>query len=331
MRLRALVLSLLLPCVSAPSIVLAQPAQTVSDGDKAAARELTIDGYASLERKDYADAEAKFARAYALYRAPTITLGLARAKAGLGRLIAAQELYNHLVREQLPPDATAAFVHAVADARTDLAALEPRIPSLIIEVRGAEAPRVLLDGVAVPAAVLGIKRPVDPGRHVVRAVASRFLPREVTVTVTEGKVETVTLDLMAAPPGTPDPPELAGFETGSPGGSVRRPIGFAALGVGGAGLVVGAVTAGLTASKRSSLLQQCPTRHCLPSQQPALQPEVNDMNTLAAVSTGTFIAGGVLAAAGVILVATAPRATPQATGVVPVVGPGFVGLVGRFW
>ena len=90
------------------------------------------------------------------------------------------------------------------------------------------------------------------------------------------------------------------------------------------------MTAGLTASKRSSLLQKFPTGHCLSSQEPALQGDVNTMNTLAGVSTGTFVAGGVLAAAGILLVVTAPGAKPQPVGLVPVVGPGFAGLAGKF-
>ena len=47
------------------------------------------------------------------------------------------------------------------------------------------------------------------------------------------------------------------------------------------------------------------------------------------VSTGGFVAGGALAAAGIVLVATAPRA-PQQAGWAPVIGPGYAGVQGRF-
>ncbi len=226
------------------------------------------------------------------------------------------------------------------DGRTELAALAPRLPSLIIQVRGADAPRVTLDGADVPAAVLGIKRPVDPGRHTIHAVARRTLPADASVTVAEGKVETVTLDLAPAPPGTPDAPDVS--PPGTPaavstplaplanaGGSQKR-IGFAVLGVGAAGLVVGAITGGLAVSQRSSLIQQCPTGHCLPSQQTALQPDVDKLHTLASISNAGFIAGGVFAAAGIIVVVTTPKARPQGASVSPLVGPGFAGMAGRF-
>ena len=63
-------------------------------------------------------------------------------------------------------------------------------------MRGNDAPQVTLDGVAVPVAALGVKRPVDPGRHVIRAEAPGFAPSEVTVVVAEGKTETAVVDLL---------------------------------------------------------------------------------------------------------------------------------------
>jgi len=354
MTLRCLSLSLVLCAALAPGLA---QAQSVADGDKAAARQLTIDGHAALGNRDYATAADLFSRADKLFHAPTVTLGLARAQVGLGKLVSASELYNRLVHEPLPPNPSEAFTRAMDDGRNELAALAPRIPSLIIQVKGTDAPRVTLDGAEVPAAVLGIKRPVDPGKHVVHAVGRRALPGEVTVTVAEGKVETVTLELAPAPAGTPDAPDtsvppvavVAPGSSGMPpvagnpgvpfapiadasgsGGGSRKPLGFALLGVGAAGVVVGAITGGLASSKRSSLIQQCPTGHCLPSQQPALQGDVNSLNTLASISTAGFIAGGVLAAAGIIVVVTSPKAKSPTAFLAPLVGPGFAGLQGGF-
>ncbi len=335
MSLRRSLAALVLASALAARVAHAQAA--VSDGDKAAARQLTLDGYSALSQRDFAAAADKFARADTLFHAPTVTLGLARARVGLGKLVSAQELYNRLVRETLAPDASAAFTKAVEDGRTELAALAPRIPSLIIQVSGADAPTITLDGVAVPVALLGVKRPVDPGQHVLRGVARRSAPGETTVTVAEGHVETVTLDLVPLPAGAADnavvlAPAGPGADTrgAGAGGGPLKAIGIAAIGVGGAGLIVGAVTAGLAASKRSSLLVHCPTGHCAPSQEGALGGDVDSLHTLATVSTAGFIGGGVLAAAGVVLLIAAPKARPQAAGWMPLVGPGFVGAQGRF-
>jgi hypothetical protein len=338
MTLRRLAFSVVLFGVLAPGAALAQPAP-VSDADRGAARQLVLDGVAALERKDYAAALDRFTRADALYRAPTVTLGLARANAGLGKLVAAQELYNKLAREALAPDASEAFKNAVVSARTELAALEPRVPSLVIDVRGGAGPRVTVDNVEVPAAVLGVRRPVDPGQHVVRAVASRFLPGEATVNVAEGKTETVTLTLTPAPPGTPDavlpglaPMPGAGADAGGSGGSVLKPVGFAVLGVGAVGLLVGGITMGMAASKHSDLIRQCPGGHCPPSLQPTLGPENDSYRTLGGVAVGGLVGGGVLAAAGIAMVVTAPKSTARAAVVSPIVGPAFVGagVGGRF-
>jgi hypothetical protein len=333
MNSRRFSLALLLSSAILPTSALAQPT-SVSDGDKAAARQLTFDGYAALDRKDYAGAADRFARADAIFHAPTVLLGLARARVGLGKLLSAQEIYNRLIREPLAPGASETFVRAVDEGRRELAALEPRIPALIVQVRGADRAKVTLDGAELPVAVIGIKRPVDPGNHVGRAEATGLAPAEASGTVAEGKVETVTLSPVAAPPGAPEADGPAsnavGADAGSSGDSARKPVGIALLGVGAAGLVVGAITAGLTASKRSGLLHQCPTGHCLPSQQPALGGDVNTLHMLAATSTGTFVAGGVVGVAGVILVATVPKAKASAAGLLPLVGPGFVGLEGSF-
>jgi hypothetical protein len=335
----------LLPFVlllTAPGLVLAQP---VSDANKAAARQLVLDGNDALTKNDFAGAADLFSRADKLVHAPTVTVGLARAQVGLGKLLAAQELYNQLTHETLPPNAPAAFQRAIDDASKELAVLAPRIPSVVVKVSGADAFRVFLDGVEVPTELVGVKRPLDPGAHKIRAVASHKLPAEKNFAVGEGKVETVTLELAPAPPGTPDPPELGapppplasgprlGGEAAPPPASPapwRKPTGIALVTVGGASLVVGAVTAAVTASDRSSLYQKCPGGHCSPDLQPTLGGQVNAMHTMADVSTATFIAGGVLAAGGLVVLLTGPKSPPTTGGLSPVIAPGFAGVRGSF-
>lgn len=249
MILRRFSLAVLLCSALAPGIA---RAQEVSEGDKAAARQLVVEGFAALERKDYATAADRFSRADTVVHAPTVSLGLARAQVGLGKFVSAQENYNRVIHEGLLPGASPAFVKAVEDGRTELAALAPRVPSLVIQVRGAGVPKVTLDGVVVPPALLGAKRPVNPGKHLIRAVAPTLETREASVTVGEGQTETVTLNLVGAPVGAPvaevvapgpgpAPVPVPVADTGGGAGSGRRPIGFALLGVGAAGLAVGAI------------------------------------------------------------------------------------------
>lgn len=325
-----------------------------SDADKATARQLTLDGYDALDRKDWAAAADRFTRADGLYHAPTVTLGLARAQVGLGKLVAAQELYSRIVHETIPANASAAFTRAVEDARRELDALTPRVPSVVITVKGSDAPRVTLDGVDVPSAALGVKRPVDPGKHVVRAQGVGVSPAEIAVTLAEGKSETVIVELKPGPGGLPPltavtpapaplvttgpavgvapvtpPPEGPAPESGGSSPSVRRSLGFVGLAAGAAGLVAGGITGGLALSKHADLLKSCPGGHCAPGTQRVNQSNIDSYNSLGTISTVGVIVGGALAATGFILIVTAPKAKREAA-VTPLLGLGYLGAQGKF-
>jgi hypothetical protein len=333
-----------------PALASAQAPPTASAADRAAARELAKEGTAALVRQDYAEAADRFARAGTLVHAPTLTLGLARAQVGLGKWLVALDLYNQILQEGAAPGSPPAFVKARKDARKDLDDLEPRVPSVIIVVKGA-ARVVTLDGVAVPAATLGVKRPVDPGMHVLHAEGDGLAPADVTVTLAERKVESVTLELkppprvappppvapppVAPPPVAPPPvapavtppPPVEPVAGGARPGSVQRTLGFVGLGAGGAGLLVGAVTGVLVLSKHGEIAKACPLAY----PHPCNDPEILTYDTLGAASTGGFIVGGALVVTGIVLLATAPKAYAATNaGVVPLLGPGWVGARGRF-
>src|SRR6185312_5466429 len=104
----------------------------LSDADKASARARAQQGQDALDKHDFTTAADRFARAGELVHAPTLALGLARAQVGLGKWIAATETYYRLLHEPVPAGAPPAYTKALADARKELAALEPRIPSVTI-------------------------------------------------------------------------------------------------------------------------------------------------------------------------------------------------------
>ncbi len=79
--------------------------------------------------------------------------------------------------------------------------------------------------------------------------------------------------------------------------------------------------------KHSELVKDCPGGHCPSSEYASL----DSFTLLSTLSTAGFVAGGVLAAAGVVLVITAPKAAPTGDAwVAPVIGPGYAGAQGRF-
>jgi hypothetical protein len=344
----------------------AAPALAQSDADRATARSLGIEGQQALENKDYKTAEDRYRRADSLVHAPTLLLGLARALAGEGKYVEAQETYNRIVREGVPPTAPDPFKRALADAKREVDGVSPKIAGVTISVRssgGGEVanPKVVLDGAPINAASLGVRRSIDPGSHVLQVSADGFKAAELHFDVAEAGSanEAVALDPdlsaaaagpsngAAAPAGTPSAgsagPAAGASMTVVPssggGGGARGVLPWVAFGIGGAGLITGAITGGLAMGKHSDLANSghCVGMACDDTQ----QSNLSSYHTVATISTVGFIVGGVGVAAGVVLLLTQPKAETvggapsphvslQVTPVVGVVGPGSIGAIGTF-
>ncbi len=311
----------------------AAPAAAQTDADKATARQLGIEAQEALDKKDFKTAEDRFRRADQLFRAPTLALGLARALSANGKYVAAQETYNRIIRDGAPAGSPPAFVKAVEDAKAEVTAVSAKIGSVVITVTGAENPKITLDDQPFPAAALGVKRPVDPGAHVVRASADGYKPAEVRVTVGEAGSANATLTLekdanavaaaavpAAGPAGAPPnadqgstPPPIS-----TEGGSLNKPLGFVALGVGGVGLVVGGITGFIALGKHADLEKACPGGVC----QADKKDEVSRYRSMGTISTIGFVVGAVGVAAGTVLLLTAPSGAKAASVRVPYVAKG---------
>ena len=109
-------------------------------------------------------------------------------------------------------------------------------------------------------------------------------------------------------------------------------MGYVALAVGGAGLIVGGVTGGLALSKRSDLDDNpaCNDGKCSSS----IQPDIDSFRTMRTVSTVGFVAGGVCAGLGVVLLLTSGSSEQKGARPSPRVGlrvtPNAVSLSGSF-
>ncbi len=289
------------------------PALAQSDADRATARQLAQEGQDALRAKDYATAADRFARADRLFHAPTLLLGLARAQAGQGKLVAAHETYRTLLRETIPADAPSAYAKAVEAAQAEITALAPRIAHVTITVEGGVQPRATLDGFALSPAAWGVKRPIDPGKHVVRAGDYGFKPVEVTFEIAEGATLTVPMQLVAAPSGspawgypavTPTPAAPAPAPAPPPRpSSAMKVTGIVIAGVGVAGLAAGAITGAMALGDAGTLSDECNADLVCPGSE---RDTVSSYRTLSTTSTATFIAGGVLTAGGVALILAAP-------------------------
>jgi hypothetical protein len=207
-------------------------------------------------------------------------------------------------------------------AQKVLDALEPRIPKLRISVTGRpEGLQIRRNGKIVPLGALDESIRVDPGEHEIVAEAPGFATERRTVKLAERAIEEISLTLTKAAP-APAPTGVAVPKEGpdeprtskvlptppSPSDGWRRPAGFAIAGAGGAGLlaagILGVVTVFKSDAANSSDACKSPTDN----------PRIMECNSLRDTARGfqtagiaTAVASGVLAAAGVVLVATAPR------------------------
>ena len=176
-------------------------AQPVDAATKSAARVVAEEALKLYDKGDYAGAYEKANRANDLVHAPTMALLTGRCLEKLGRWVEASEKYIEAARAPLEPGASAAQKSAQTEAEKARTALTPRIPSveLALDPPAPDA-QVLLDGKTVPAAMVGIKRPMDPGKHSV-AVSRGGASATQDFTLKEADSVRVVLKAPAGKPG----------------------------------------------------------------------------------------------------------------------------------
>lgn len=278
------------------------------------ANELAREAKAKYDQGDWAGALALFESAEALAHSPVLLLYAARCQRNLGKLARARELLERVVAEKLASDAPAPFVNAQKDAAGDLQALEARIPKIIINRGEAPASWVVeIDGVRVEREL-----EVEPGNHRVVAKEGGEMRFEREVAVAEGASVTVAVRAAGRAPGAMAPPDPHPDEASS---AVLLVPGLVALGVGTVGVGIGVALRAMALETVSDVKDRCIEGRCLESD----EAEIEDAETLQTASTILFVAGGALAATGVVLLIVLPG---DDNGVA--VGPGYLGLRGRF-
>jgi len=299
--------------------------------DRATARSLAGEGYQALQTKDYSTAVDRFSRADALVHAPTLMIDWARSLVGLGKLVEAQERYEQIIREGVDAKAPKSWQKALTDATSEVADLKPRLAWVTITVNGSNDARVTIDGTAVPPAAIGVRRAINPGARMVRVSAPGFLPQKMPLELAEGGEGSADFNL------EPDPdaaskPAPAPLETAPVAGQPHDPTyAYVAFGIGGAGLVAGAVTGGLALGKRSELASACtPSGDCRSNQKNVLS-SYHTLGTISGVGFGLGVAG---VGAGIALLLLdrggAPPPSPQGFVIKPYVGVASVGALGSF-
>jgi hypothetical protein len=315
----------------------------------AAARSLGLQGIKLADAGDCKGAIEKLSRAESLYHAPSILGRLGECQVQVGQIVLGTENLNRVVREQLAANAPKAFRDAQERAKGVLNSALPKIARLTVRVEPADAkPQVTVGGATIPPALMGVERPTDPGTHEVVASAPGYLEQRSSVTLPEGGMQELAIRLekdpnaAAATPPAPPPadPMLSTPPTAPPSDAPTKKdntLAYVALGVGGAGLLVGGITGFLALGKKSDL-ENCVGERCPSSQQDTL----DSARTMATVSTVGFAVGFVGVGAGVVLLLTgnsnssnarlgAPKlAKAQGVHVEPWLGTDSAGVRGTF-
>jgi hypothetical protein len=319
-------------------------AQEVDEATRAAARQIGREGLEAYKQGQYEDALEKLNRAYDVVKAPTLGLWTARTMVQLGMLVEASERYVEVSRLEVSGGDTALQEEAKKVATEEREALLPRIPQLKLVVEGAapDQVQVQLDGKDVPASLLGLQRPVNPG---VRKAVGKCGDETVTeeATLAEGENKSLVLRFSPAPATAAAPPASATTtapatalaptqptaDGGTSPGSAQRTAGWVSLGIGGVGVVVGGVSGAIVLSTKSKLdsSEECVKQACGPVE----YDNVDRLNSMRTVSTVGFVTGGVGLAAGLTLLLTTPKARETAQPqVAPWIGFGSAGVSGRF-
>jgi len=268
------------------------------------AETLFREGRQLMDAKDFATACPRFAESQKLEPAPGTLLNLADCYEKSGQTASAWTTINEAAKA-----ATARNRADWASTATQrAAALEPRLATLAVTVGPpSDAPglRVERDGVVVERSAWGTAVPVDPGPHVLGATATGRKPWSRRIEVAPAKNVLVDLPVLEAFAPIAPPPPVGKKTEETSGGSGMRVAGYVATGLGVVGLAVGTVTGVEALGKRADAESKCVS---YPSRCSSDASAANDdAKKLAALSTVSLIAGGVLVASGVLLILVAPR------------------------
>jgi hypothetical protein len=310
---------------SGPQAALAQAAgdKGKAESPKDRARALFEQGTQALEAGDAKKAKEALSQAEELFHAPTTLFYLAKAQVALGELLAARATFGKIVDEKLGPKASDAFKKAQKDAAEERAALDARIPKVLVTTDPSAAPglQVTMNGEPLEGIRLGELSEIDPGTYVFEAKADGLVSPKLTVNATAATTAEIKLVLQAEGKKLADQTVVV-----QPTGDADWPAGkIASIPVmiaGGALLATGGVFVGLHFAKRAdgdAAFEECP--ECGEWQ------TLDDQGTLFGnLGIGFLAGGGAAVLSGVLLFVLIDGASDEVA-VTPGVA-GFPGSIG---
>lgn len=316
---------------------------------KTSARNLGVEGQKALLARDFGTSEDRFQRAIAIFEEakaavpPTLRVGLARAHAGQGHSLAAYDAYNQVITDGVPAGSPPVFETALADAKKEIGVVSANLGWATLNVSGCDFVRAYVDGREIASAALGTKKAFEPGVHILRGSAAGCGEREKTFKVEIGTNVDVAVTLAQMPSAVVPPPVAAPAVVAPPSpplvavhphaiaNSTKRPfpyktVAYISFGVGAAGAIVGGIFGASAISQHNDLKANCANGSC----PRGFAEDINTYERTGAISTAGVIVAGFGAITGVVALTLASKAEHPAVAVQPVVGPGTIGMIGRF-
>lgn len=244
-------------------VLLASTAAAQNPALQVARRELLDQAQQARAANDHTRALELAERAAQIQMTPSVRLFIAQEQQSIGRV---GEAYANgtLCAREAQMDTTSRQREAVQAACEQLAAsLRERIGRITVTVpRPAPAGlRVQVAGQELVEVAWGIPFVVTPGPVTIEAGAEGFARFSRTVNVAAGGNESITIQLTPGAGGSLPPPRVVTGPGSTPPATPaasRGPGPFVLMGIGGAGLIFGGVSAGLFFSARG----RCPNSVC---------------------------------------------------------------------
>lgn len=297
--------------VSRPTAVHAQDAQTQAMG-----RALFNDGVALFNKGDYEAACLKFEASLKAYPGIGTRGKLAECYEKQGRIASAWAAYREVA--QLATKSGDATREQVAAERAK--ALEPKLSYITVTLPPAsDVPGLVIkrNGRELERSKLGIADPIDPGSVIFDLSAPGKKQLRKIVPVNHGVAAKFEVPALApedaphvapvepSPVTTTEPPPIV--QSDPP--QWQKPVGVVAMGLGAVGLGLGTVFGLSASSKYDAAFDNGGCTRADNTCDRAGQDKVDDARSKAGLSTVFFIAGGVLAASGIVLFLTAPSSS----------------------
>lgn len=286
--------------------------QSSSSENLAAAQALDDQAEEEIAKGNYDSASRKLEEAIQLVpEAIGARMSLGKCYQAQGRLASAWSqfvLVETQARKLGQRDRADRAAAAAAELKSRLATLKIDVSGAVAGVSGLQVTR---DGSPVGKGQWGIAVPVDSGSHEVIASAAGYKPFRRSVEIlADGANSQIEIGTLVVDPDAPVPgaPIVAVLDR-----SWQHPAGWTVGAVGLAGVGVGAIFGGLAIMRKQ---QSNADGHCLLTNQCDAQGNAlrNEAVLWGNTSTVAFVAGGVLFAGGVVLLATAPSKSKTRTG-----------------